>query len=62
MAFYECVIHGSEAALRISKENIEKWFPMVVVFELRELSMKVMETVLPQFFRNILKLFFLGEF
>ena len=51
----DCVIHGSKSALHIAKENIEKWFPVAMVLEHRELSLKVMEAVLPRFFKDVFK-------
>ena len=47
----ECRTLGSEAALKTAKENIEKHYIMVGVLEHLEVSLVVMECLLPMYFK-----------
>ena len=47
----ECDEFGSEAALSIAKRNVEKYFAVVGVLELLDLSLEVLENYVPRFFQ-----------
>ncbi|XP_076304948.1 uronyl 2-sulfotransferase-like isoform X2 [Tachypleus tridentatus] len=51
----ECMILNSEWALEKAKENVEKYYSVVGVLEQMDITIKVMEAYLPQFFRGLFK-------
>ena len=49
----ECPVHNSRWALNRAIENVEKHFPVVGVLEDLDVSLKLMQKVLPQYFQGI---------
>ena len=49
----ECPVHNSRWALNRAIENVEKHFPVVGVLEDLDVSLKLMQKALPQYFQGI---------
>ena len=49
----ECQILGSYMALNMAKDNVDRAYPVVAIIEDLPTSLKVMEALLPDFFKGI---------